>query len=107
MAKKNKEVVEESISEEIVTEEVDNTADEALEKVAEVLVDNGSAQEELVEEKQDIQLKANDSVEIVDFYVRSYNGLKATVKEVSKEEVLIELADGTQAAFKTSNLRKI
>lgn len=106
MAKKNKEVKDEVLVEEVLQEKVVDTTEEVIEQVKEAQVVT-EVVEVKAEVKEDSIFKTEDSVEIVDFYVRSYNGFKATVKGNEGDLVIIELADGTRATFKAKNLRKI
>lgn len=90
MAKKNKEEA---------VEIQEKAAEEVVEFVEEIA-------EEVIEQKDDFEKDVE--VEIVNFYVKSYNGLKAICTgEKGEGFVTIKFFDGTLADFQPQNLRKI
>lgn len=99
MAKKIKDEVKEAV--EAVEEVIEQVADVA-EAVADVVVEEVK---EAVEAVTDFAEGAQ--VEIKDFYVRAYNGIRGFIKSISAEGIEIELGNGAKAVFKEDNLQKV
>lgn len=84
-------------SEDSLLENIEEFFEEAVEEIKETY-------EEVVETV--VEFSKDTTVEICDFYVQFFNGLKAKVLAEDGDEVYIQLEDGSLTKIPKKNLKK-